>query len=476
MDCSIDWKVYEEKKGAVFLPALKHGVSTPKNLMKVCLLTHTYPRFPNDTTAPFVESTAETLQEHGIDVTVLTPDTPKFARTAADHTVNLQTYRYFFPRRFQLLGYSNTLVNDCKLKRYVYLLAPFMFLSGIFHLFRLHRKHHFDVIHAQWLLPNGFIGTALCKVYKLPLVITMQGSDMLVAKKNPFFKRMAKWTLKHTAMVTSVTPTFLTELAALGVPDNQRCLIPNGVDPKMFHSTGRKEQDMTRLQEQLSIPEGDAVVFALGRIVLKKGFDILIQALCIVTQKYPNVTFIIGGDGTDLQRLKALAEDLSVSDSVRLPGTINRTDVPAYFHLCHDMNCGFKAYRAEVVKELYLYGDLHRYIPILAHQEGYKVGEVKVRHHPRRFGVSKYGFKRIPKGFFDLFTVLFLTKYLKRPLHVFGTIGVIVAFIGALIGLYLAVLWGMEGGVGFRTPDTPIKTTLRQNLTNSLFYAILLKV
>ncbi len=116
----------------------------------------------------------------------------------------------------------------------------------------------------------------------------------------------------------------------------------------------------------------------------------------------------------------------------------------------HDMNCGFKAYRAEVVKELYLYGDLHRYIPILAHQEGYKVGEVKVRHHPRRFGVSKYGFKRIPKGFFDLFTVLFLTKYLKRPLHVFGTIGVIVAFIGVLIGLYLAVLWSMEGGVGFR--------------------------
>ena len=116
----------------------------------------------------------------------------------------------------------------------------------------------------------------------------------------------------------------------------------------------------------------------------------------------------------------------------------------------HDMNCGFKAYRAEVVKELHLYSDLHRYIPILAHQAGYKVGEVKVQHHPRRFGVSKYGFKRIPKGFFDLFTVLFLTKYLKRPLHVFGTIGAVVAFIGLLIGLYLAVLWVLEGGVGFR--------------------------
>ena len=116
----------------------------------------------------------------------------------------------------------------------------------------------------------------------------------------------------------------------------------------------------------------------------------------------------------------------------------------------HDMNCGFKAYRAEVVKELHLYGDLHRYIPILAHQVGYKIGEVKVRHHPRQFGVSKYGFKRIPKGFFDLFTVLFLTKYLKRPLHVFGTIGAAVAFIGILIGFYLAVLWVVQGGIGFR--------------------------
>lgn len=116
----------------------------------------------------------------------------------------------------------------------------------------------------------------------------------------------------------------------------------------------------------------------------------------------------------------------------------------------HDMNCGFKAYRAEVVKELHLYGELHRYIPILAHQAGYKVGEVKVKHRPRQFGASKYGFKRIPKGFFDLFTVLFLTKYLKRPLHVFGTIGAVVAFIGVLIGLYLAVLWVIDGGIGFR--------------------------
>ena len=116
----------------------------------------------------------------------------------------------------------------------------------------------------------------------------------------------------------------------------------------------------------------------------------------------------------------------------------------------HDMNCGFKAYRSEVVKQLHLYGDLHRYIPILTHQAGYRIGEIKVQHHPRQFGVSKYGLGRIPKGFFDLLTVLFLTKYLKRPLHVFGMIGGIVASIGVIIGMYLSVLWFIEGGVGFR--------------------------
>ncbi|MDE0683810.1 MAG: glycosyltransferase family 2 protein [Candidatus Poribacteria bacterium] len=102
----------------------------------------------------------------------------------------------------------------------------------------------------------------------------------------------------------------------------------------------------------------------------------------------------------------------------------------------HDMNCGFKAYRAEVVKELYLYGDLHRYIPIFVHAAGFSVGEVKVKHHPRRFGRSKYGFKRIPKGFFDLLTVLFLTKYKKRPMHFFAGIGSL--FMGTGIAVLLA--------------------------------------
>ena len=296
------------------------------------MLTHGYPRFSDDTTAPFIESIAETLQQQeDVEVTVLTPDTPQFKRSETDSTVNLRTYRYFFPRQFQRLGYSNSLVNDCALKKYVYLLAPFLFISGIIHLFSLSRKHKFDVIHAHWLLPNGFICAVVNRLLKIPFVITLHGSDIFVSKQNFIFKNMAKWTLKHAAMVTSVTPVFLPELAALGVPEQKRCMIPNGVTPSVFSTPSQRK--ITEMRETLSIPDDCSVVFALGRIVLKKGFDVLIQALPYIKEKVQDVKVIIGGDGTDLSRLKTLAMELGVSDIVQFPGTINRADVPIYFYL-----------------------------------------------------------------------------------------------------------------------------------------------
>lgn len=116
----------------------------------------------------------------------------------------------------------------------------------------------------------------------------------------------------------------------------------------------------------------------------------------------------------------------------------------------HDINCGFKAFRREVLGDLELYGDMHRYIPVFAHFYGYRVTEVKVKHHPRQFGKSKYGLGRIPRGFFDLLTVLFLHKYLCRPLHFFGSIGVLLTAIGFSINAYLTYLWFFRGGIGHR--------------------------
>lgn len=121
----------------------------------------------------------------------------------------------------------------------------------------------------------------------------------------------------------------------------------------------------------------------------------------------------------------------------------------------HDVNCGFKAYRREVLAELQLYGEMHRYIPVLAHFRGFRIAEAQVRHRPRQHGRSKYGLERYLRGFFDLLTVLFLNHYTRRPLHLFGWIGLLFFGVGFAIDLYLTIL---KLGFGQPLSNRPLLT------------------
>jgi len=137
--------------------------------------------------------------------------------------------------------------------------------------------------------------------------------------------------------------------------------------------------------------------------------------------------------------------------SKRLPSRLANLTVSTLTGIkLHDMNCGFKLYRREVLQDLKLYGELHRYIPVLAHWKGYRVTEVPVKHHPRPYGRSKYGLGRLGRSYVDFLSVLFLTTYLKRPMHLFGMLGTVCAAAGTVIMLYLAVLWLIEGSLGWR--------------------------
>ncbi len=104
----------------------------------------------------------------------------------------------------------------------------------------------------------------------------------------------------------------------------------------------------------------------------------------------------------------------------------------------HDFNCGFKAYRREVTSSIRLYGELHRFTPVLASAEGFRIGELPVKHHARKWGSSKYGWSRLTKGFLDLLTVIFLTQYRQRPMHLFGLPGLISMALGIVLGLWLS--------------------------------------
>ncbi|ARA95126.1 glycosyltransferase [Rhodothermaceae bacterium RA] len=106
----------------------------------------------------------------------------------------------------------------------------------------------------------------------------------------------------------------------------------------------------------------------------------------------------------------------------------------------HDFNCGLKAYRQEVVKSVRVYGELHRYIPMLARWEGFdRITEQPVRHHPRRYGHTKFGLERYIRGFLDLLTVLFLTRFAIRPMHFFGTLGTLSFLGGFVVSLWLTI-------------------------------------
>lgn len=107
----------------------------------------------------------------------------------------------------------------------------------------------------------------------------------------------------------------------------------------------------------------------------------------------------------------------------------------------HDHNCGFKCYRREIFDEVRLYGELHRFVPVLAAARGWKVGEIVVNHRARTFGHSKYGVSRIVKGFLDLLTVYFLTGFDQRPQHMLGTLGIVSFLVGFLGLFYLAIYW-----------------------------------
>ena len=116
----------------------------------------------------------------------------------------------------------------------------------------------------------------------------------------------------------------------------------------------------------------------------------------------------------------------------------------------HDLNCGLKAYRAEVLEGLRIYGELHRFVPVLAHYRGFRVAELPVNHRPRTYGRSRYGLERYLRGFLDLLTVTFMGRYRHRPLHLFGGLGLLLGAVGTILLAYLTVLKLGGAAIGHR--------------------------
>jgi len=135
--------------------------------------------------------------------------------------------------------------------------------------------------------------------------------------------------------------------------------------------------------------------------------------------------------------------------SKRLPSKVFNAVVGIVSGLrLHDFNCGYKCYRREVLGSIRIYGELHRFIPALAHAKGFRVAEISVRHHPRLHGRSKYGWKRIPRGFLDFLSVIMITRYPRTALHAFGTFGALLLLSSIVLAMVLLLCAALDQDLG----------------------------
>lgn len=297
--------------------------------MRICILTQTFPQFKGDSAAPFMAGLAQGMADSGNQVFVLTPFSQKL-KLKNRGSYKIIPYKYIFPSFLHRIGYSRTLTNDLHIKPIIYFLTPMMLFFAMVSLFRLIKKEKIDIINAHWILPNGFIGAVISVFTGTPVVPTLPGSDVLMARKNYLFKSMAKLAANCATGITSNSADLLKDLSKIGIKKKRQKVIIYGVDPKEFKP---QLKNIPKLKKQLRIDPNYLVVVGVGRLVEKKGFRYLIEAIPKIASNYKKVCFVIVGDGAEKEMLQNIAEKLNVSKYCRFTGMIDYKKLLDYYNL-----------------------------------------------------------------------------------------------------------------------------------------------
>lgn len=296
--------------------------------MKICILTHTFPRFQGDTAAPFMGSLAEGFSKLGHEVVVLTPYDTKIDKQR-NIKYKVKTYKYAFFDRFHTLGYSRTLVGDKKLKLNTYLLSPLMLMLGFVALLKIVRSEKVDIISAHWIIPNGFIAALVFKILKTPFTVTIPGSDIYLGGKNKVFKKMVHVAANSARFVISDSAYYLTQLKSLDINVSKSAVIRYGVDTSKFIPT--KKDNL--ILKKYELTDKTPIVLVVGRLVEKKGFMYLINAFPEILRKVPNAKLLIVGEGDQKQELEQKISELNIINSIIFVGTVSYDQLSKFYNL-----------------------------------------------------------------------------------------------------------------------------------------------
>lgn len=291
--------------------------------MNIAVLTSSYPRFPSDGTAPFIQAFCQQLTRLGNRVDVLAPYDPA-VKPFQDAEIHLTRFRYVIPKRLHIMGHGRSLLADVHVAPLAYFLLPLYLIAGTRALIRLTIEQRSEVIHAHWVLPNGLIAAWVSAYRKIPFIVSLHGSDVYLARKYRLFSTVARYIFERASGLTACSPELLDGAVKLGAPPNS-ILLPYGVDPDKFHPRFRQET----LRKQFAQP-GENLLISAGRLVYKKGFDTLLSAMPDVIEEFPKVRLIIAGEGPLKHDLIQQAERLGVQDNVSFIGNLPWDAIPAF--------------------------------------------------------------------------------------------------------------------------------------------------
>jgi glycosyltransferase involved in cell wall biosynthesis len=275
--------------------ALVASVSVPYrgDAMRVLALTSSYPKFPGDGTAPFIERIVAETARRGHEVDVVLPRHPDLVTEGRSGGRSLRFHPFYAgPSRRHVWGYASSMHADTRLRPVAVAVAPVASLSALRVLRQRMRAVRYDLVHAHWALPNGPIAALAIAGSSLPLVVSFHGSDVFVAEKSTVLRAVARWVLRRAAWANACSRDLAERVADLGIAPNAPDVLPYGVDVAEFAGG-----DRATWRSRVGAKDGEFVVVGIGRLVAKKGFGYLVRASALLRSRGIPVRLAVGGTG-----------------------------------------------------------------------------------------------------------------------------------------------------------------------------------
>jgi glycosyltransferase involved in cell wall biosynthesis len=296
--------------------------------MKICMLTSSYPKFPGETTAPFIEEIAAGLVRRGHTVHVVAPFHPDVRREPVERGVHLHFFRYSPLPALNIWGYAQSLRADVGLRGAAVVAAPLALGSSVASLYRLVRSAGpFDVVHAHWVLPTGPPAALVARLVKRPLVVSLHGSDVYLAERAFPLTLAATSAFRAASAVTACSGDLRDRALRIGARAASTSVVHYGVDPQAFKPNPTAG---AQVRAELGLDADTPLIVTVSRLVYKKGLTYLLEAMPRIVAEHPNAMLVIGGYGDLREELERRAHELGVAHRVRFPGHLNREQAAKY--------------------------------------------------------------------------------------------------------------------------------------------------